>query len=244
MIRIVSLRKAALAGVCGALAWTVVLGGLQFLGLPSFDIVKELGTLAFPPDQVVRWGAVGLAAHGFVGICWALVYAYFFWSRVSWSPVLQGLAFSIIPAMLALFIVNPQFQLMHLHAGAIPLTWETILPSVSLAQLGGLLLGHAIYGLTVGAIYTRPVGLWRRTRDAGATLAAQVGGQVASRTVGRPVADSCSQPESSAAIRRSSTAAGAVTRWPQRAIMRVGRMISSSLSTSASPIFATDRRFI
>ena len=38
------------------------------------------------------------------------------------------------------------------------LTWETILPSVSLAQFGGLLLGHAIYGLTVGALYTRPVG--------------------------------------------------------------------------------------
>ncbi len=158
MIRIVSLRKAALAGVCGALAWTVVLGGLEFLGLPSFDIVKELGTLAFAPNEVLRWGAVGLAAHGFVGICWALVYAYFFWSRVSWPPALQGLAFSIVPAMLALFIVNPQFQLMHLHRDAVPLTWETVLPSISLAQLGGLLLGHAIYGLTVGAIYTRPVG--------------------------------------------------------------------------------------
>jgi beta-glucosidase/6-phospho-beta-glucosidase/beta-galactosidase len=128
------------------------------MGLPSFDIVKALGTLAFASDDPLGWGAVGLAAHGFVGICWALVYAYFFWSRVSWPPALQGLAFSIVPAMLALFIVNPQFQLMHLHQHAVPLTWETVLPSISLAELGGLLLGHAIFGLTVGAIYTRPVG--------------------------------------------------------------------------------------
>jgi beta-glucosidase/6-phospho-beta-glucosidase/beta-galactosidase len=158
LIRIVSLRKAALAGLCGALAWTAVLGGLQLLGLRSFDIVKELGTLAFAPDEPLRWGTVGLVAHGFVGICWALVYAYFFWSRVNWPPALQGLAFSIVPAMLALFIVNPQLELMHLHRDAVPLTWETVLPSISLAQLGGLLLGHAIYGLTVGAIYIRPVG--------------------------------------------------------------------------------------
>jgi beta-glucosidase/6-phospho-beta-glucosidase/beta-galactosidase len=158
LIRIVSLPKAALAGVCGALAWTAVLGGLQLLGKPSFDIVKELGTLAFAPDERLGWVAVGLAAHALVGICWAVVYAYFFWSRVNWPPALQGLAFSVVPAMLALFIVNPQFELMHLHREAVLLTWQTALPTISPAQLGGLLLGHAIYGLTVGAIYTRPVG--------------------------------------------------------------------------------------
>jgi beta-glucosidase/6-phospho-beta-glucosidase/beta-galactosidase len=158
LIRVVSFRKAAIAGVCGALAWTAVLGGLELLGMPSFDIVKELGTLAFAPDEPLRWGTVGLVAHAFVGICWALVYAYFFWSRVNWPPALQGLAFSIVPALLALFIVNPQFQLMHLHQDAVPLTWQSVLPSISLAKLGGLLLGHAIFGLTVGAIYTRPVG--------------------------------------------------------------------------------------
>ena len=127
MIRIVSLPKAALAGVCGALAWTAVLGGLQLLGKPSFDIVKELGTLAFAPDERLGWVAVGLAAHALVGICWAVVYAYFFWSRVNWPPALQGLTFSVVPAMLALFIVNPQFELMHLHREAVLLAWETAL---------------------------------------------------------------------------------------------------------------------
>jgi beta-glucosidase/6-phospho-beta-glucosidase/beta-galactosidase len=164
LIRVVSLRKAALAGVGGALAWTAVLGSLELLGLPLFDIVKEVGTLAFAPDEPLRWGAVGLVAHGLVGICWALVYAYLFWSRVNWHPALQGLAFSAIPALLALFIVNPQLQLMHLHQEVVQVTWEALLPSLSLDQFAGLLLGHAIFGLTVGAIYTNPVG-YRADRD-------------------------------------------------------------------------------
>ena len=158
MIRVVSLRKASLAGVCAALAWTTVLGSLDLMGVPSFDIVKELGTLAFAPDEPLRWGTVGLVAHGLVGICWALVYAYFFWARVNWPPALQGLAFSAVPAALALVIVNPQLRLMHLDQDVVALTWESLLPSISLTQLGGLLLGHAIFGLTVGAIYTHPVG--------------------------------------------------------------------------------------
>ncbi|HEU4957798.1 MAG TPA: family 1 glycosylhydrolase [Sphingomicrobium sp.] len=158
MIRVVSLRKASVAGVCGALVWTAALRGLDLLGLPSFDIVKELGTLAFAPDEPLRWGAVGLVAHGLVGICWALVYAYFFWSRVNLRPALQGLAFSTIPALLALFILHPQLQLMHLRQDVVTVTWETVLPSLSLSQLTGLLIGHAIFGLVVGAIYTHPVG--------------------------------------------------------------------------------------
>jgi beta-glucosidase/6-phospho-beta-glucosidase/beta-galactosidase len=158
LIRVVSLRKAAVAGVCGALAWTAVLGTIELAGLPLFNIVKELGTLAFGPDEVLGWGAVGLIAHGLVGICWALVYAYFFWSRVNWPPALQGLAFSLIPAILALFIVNPQLHLMHLDEDVARLTWDAVLPSISLTQLGGLLLGHSIFGLTVGALYTHPVG--------------------------------------------------------------------------------------
>ena len=158
MIRVVNLRKASVAGVCGALAWTVTLGGLGSLGLPLFDIVRELGTLAFAPDERLGWITVGLVAHSLVGVCWALVYAYFFFSRVTWPPALQGLAFSTFPALLALFVIHPQLQLMHLHQDVVKLTWDSILPSLSLSELSGLLLGHAIFGLTVGTIYTHPVG--------------------------------------------------------------------------------------
>ena len=158
MIRVVSLRKAAIAGIAGALAWTGVLGALDLLGLPLFDIVKQLGTLAFDPSDPLAWGALGLAAHCLVGVCWALAYAYFFWGRLNWPPALQGLAFSIVPAVLALFVVGPQLRLMHLHQQVALLSWHTAFSSITLAQLAGILLGHAIFGLVVGAIYTRPVG--------------------------------------------------------------------------------------
>jgi beta-glucosidase/6-phospho-beta-glucosidase/beta-galactosidase len=152
------LRKATLAGVAGALVWTVVLDGLELAGLPLFDIVKALGTLVFSADNVIGWTALGLVAHCVVGICWALAYAYFFWDRFAWPPAIQGLAFSIVPALLALFIVNPQLQLMHLGQQVVEVGWHSAFPPITLAQVAGILLGHAIFGLVVGAIYTRPVG--------------------------------------------------------------------------------------
>ena len=158
MIRIVALRKAAVAGAAGALAWEAALRGLAFAGVSTFDIVRSLGTLVTPAAEPWLWWPAGLAAHALVGIAWALFYAYFFWARLSWPPPLQGLAFSILPAMLTWLVMLPQLRLMHLPVQAVQLDWRLIAPSLSPAVIGGLLLGHAIFGLTVGAIYTRPAG--------------------------------------------------------------------------------------
>jgi beta-glucosidase/6-phospho-beta-glucosidase/beta-galactosidase len=156
LIRVVALRKAALAGAAGALAWEAAARGLILAGVPLFDIVRGLGTLVSADGPL--WWPVGLAAHMGVGVCWALVYAYFFWARFDWPPTVQGLAFSVIPAALALAIVGPQLELMHSDASIVALTLERLLPDLSAGHIGGLLLGHAIFGLTVGALYTRPVG--------------------------------------------------------------------------------------
>ncbi|HEU4704213.1 MAG TPA: family 1 glycosylhydrolase, partial [Sphingomicrobium sp.] len=158
MIRVVALRKAALAGAAGAVAWEAALRGLAFAGLPLFDIVKGLGTLAFGADLPLAWWPAGLVAHMLVGVCWALVYAYFFWGRFDWPPPLQGLAFSAIPAALALLIVSPQLRLMHMDQDQVRLTADLILPALGGLEIAGLLLGHAIFGLAVGALYTHPVG--------------------------------------------------------------------------------------
>ena len=158
MIRVVALRKAAVAGAAGAIAWEAALRGFSLAGFPLFDIVWSLGTLVFREDQSLAWWPVGLAAHMLVGICWALVYAYFFWGRFDWPPPLQGLVFSALPAALALLIVSPQLRLMHMDERQVQLTTDFILPSLSPREIAGLLLGHVIFGLTVGALYTRPVG--------------------------------------------------------------------------------------
>lgn len=158
MLRIVAFRKAVLAGAAGALAWEAVLRALMFFGFQSFDIVRELGTLLFPHGGAVEWWPAGMAAHALVGAAWALFYAYFFWARLDWAPPIQGLAFAALPAALAALIVYPQLQLMHLRQDMAQLDWRIFLVGLEQTKLGGLLLGHALFGLTVGAIYTHPVG--------------------------------------------------------------------------------------
>jgi hypothetical protein len=158
LLRIVAFRKAVLAGAAGALAWEAVLRALMFFGFQSFDIVRELGTLLFPHGGAVEWWPAGMAAHALVGAAWALFYAYFFWARLDWAPPIQGLAFAALPAALAALIVYPQFQLMHLREDMAQLDWRIFLVGLEQTKLGGLLLGHALFGLTVGAIYTHPVG--------------------------------------------------------------------------------------
>ena len=158
MLRVVAFRKAIAAGAAGAVVWEASLRLLALLGLPSFDLVRELGTLAFPSGGAAEWWPAGMAAHATVGAAWALFYAYFFWARFRWPPVLQGLAFAALPAALAALVVYPQLQLMHLRQDMVQLDWHEFLTGLEQTRLTGLLAGHALFGLTVGALYTHPVG--------------------------------------------------------------------------------------
>lgn len=158
MIRVVAFRKAAVAGAAGALAWEGAFRIAKLAGFEGFDLVRSLGTLAFPDGPWPAWWGLGLAAHVAVGISWALMYAYFFWARFEWKPPLQGLAFSVVPAVLALAVMLPQLRLMHLPQPIAQLTLDLVLPQLSIMEIAGLLVSHAIFGLTIGALYTRPVG--------------------------------------------------------------------------------------
>src|SRR5205823_8913142 len=145
-------------GAAGALVWEAAVRLLALLGLPMFNLVRELGTLLFRHGSAALWWPAGMIAHASAGAAWALFYAYFFWARFRWPPALQGLAFAALPAVLAIMIVVPQLQLMHLHQQDVQLDWRSILTGLEPAKLGSLLLGHALFGLTGGAIYTHPVG--------------------------------------------------------------------------------------
>ena len=157
-MKVVAFRKAALAGAAGAAAWELALRAAILAGIPTFDIVKSLGTLAFPAQRAFAWWPAGMAAHALVGICWALFYAQFFWARRNARPALQGLVFAMLPAFLAFTIMVPQLRLMHLASDDVVLTRELILPQLSPVGIVGLVIGHAIFGLVVGTLYVRPVG--------------------------------------------------------------------------------------
>lgn len=158
MIRVVSYWKAVYAGVAGALAWEAVARLLIWLGLPMFDMVRLLGTLFADTCQPTLWWPLGLLLHAGIGALWATFYAYFFWSMLNRPPAVQGLAFAAIPGVLAVLIIRPQLELMHMpdvsevgYSGMFGLSGDWQAPV-------GILLGHAIYGLVMGALYMRPVG--------------------------------------------------------------------------------------
>jgi beta-glucosidase/6-phospho-beta-glucosidase/beta-galactosidase len=156
LIRSVDLSKAVKAGAAGALAMEVASYALRLGGIHSIDLARELGSVLVPMDHGVGW-AGGLVAHLAVGVAWALFYAYFVWGRLKWPPVLQGLAFSAAPAILAILFVYPQLKLMQAHNDIATLQLRD-LTQQSLQALLSIVAMHAIYGVVVGLIYRLPVG--------------------------------------------------------------------------------------
>lgn len=159
MIRRVAFPKAIAGGLAGAAAWELVIRLLRVAGVPLGDLVHLLGTMLVGQAPAGLWWPAGMALHLGVGAVWAIFYAYFFWSTFDWRPPLQGLAFSFIPILLAGLVMLPQLGWMH------PLVLRGELSRPGLFDIGegwggpaGIILGHLIYGLALGALYTRPVG--------------------------------------------------------------------------------------
>jgi glycosyl hydrolase family 1 len=158
MIRIVSIRKAALAGAAGALAWEAAFRPLLLAGVQAPDIVQVLGTLFTDGRETWSWWITGFALHLGVGVLWAIFYAYFFWSLLAWPPIYQGLVFSILPTFLAEFVMFPQLKLMHAGTFVAHENAWTLLHKLSSGERAGILAGHLIFGAVLGLLYTRPVG--------------------------------------------------------------------------------------
>jgi beta-glucosidase/6-phospho-beta-glucosidase/beta-galactosidase len=157
MIRIVALRKAITAGLAGA----AVMEAFSFVtaraGLPTVDLVAELSSIEFhrfPPVAVVA----GIVAHLSIGVCWAVFYAFFFWGRFHLRPIVQGLLFALLPATLAILVVYPELALMRVQAPALTLDVHRFFAPLTVAIVGSLLVSHALFGLTIGVMYRRPVG--------------------------------------------------------------------------------------
>src|SRR5688500_17679380 len=156
MIRRVAFKKAIFCSARCALAWEIVVRALILIGVPLSDLVRVLGTMVAGEDaEFWEWWPIGMAMHALVGAIWAIFYAYFFWSFYDYPPTLQGVIFSLIPTLLAGFIMIPQMDFMT----------ERGLPQFRMFALGigwlgpvSVLAGHLIYGAVMGTIYTRPVG--------------------------------------------------------------------------------------
>lgn len=155
MIRRVAFKKAILGGALGALAWEVAVRVLILSGVPMFDLVNVLGTMIVGRGaEFWEWWLVGMPMHALVGSIWAIFYAYFFWSFYDYRPTVQGVLFSLLPAILAGLIMIPQMDYM---IGSTP-RFRSFAVGVGWLGPVSVLLGHLIYGAVLGTIYMRPVG--------------------------------------------------------------------------------------
>ena len=159
MIRRVAFKKAALAGALGGRAREAVARIADLVGAPVFDLVRFLGTMTVGDGPWWEWWPAGMAMHLLVGVIWAVFYAYFFWSLFDLRSALQGMIFSLLPAILAGLIMVPQMDLMRVGTpgGRLP-NYGVFAFRLGLWGPVSIVLGHLIYGAVMGSLYTRPVG--------------------------------------------------------------------------------------
>jgi hypothetical protein len=158
VIRVVAIRKAVAAGVGGAIAMEIFSRAGALLGLKTIDFIAELSSVAFRGSRLLADSAA-VIAHLTVGVCWAIFYAFFFWGRLrKLRPALQGLIFAVLPALLATFVVYPELALIRHQVDIINLTLAGFFAPLSAPAVASILIGHALFGLTMGAIYRKPVG--------------------------------------------------------------------------------------
>lgn len=127
-----SLKKAAVAGLAGTVAMTVLMTVAPKMGMPEMNIGAMLAT---------RMGgvvALGWMAHFAIGTGLAVAYALFLASRLPGPGIIRGAIFSLLPWLAAQIIVMPMMG-MGLFSG-------------SMAMAGASLAGHLVYGATIGGV--------------------------------------------------------------------------------------------
>ncbi|MGH2567669.1 MAG: DUF6789 family protein [Bacteroidota bacterium] len=132
-----NLQKAAIAGVLGTIAMTIMTMVSPMMGMPEMDIPQMLaGFMGFP--VVVGW-----LAHFMIGTTFGLVYAYLFVGKLPGAPWIKGALYGLFPWLLAQIMVNPMM-------GAGVFATNTDAPMM---MVMGSLIGHLVYGAVVGLVY-------------------------------------------------------------------------------------------
>jgi uncharacterized membrane protein YagU involved in acid resistance len=125
--------KAIAGGVAGTVVMTVVgVFVAPMMGIPKMNPADMLAG-AMGGNHLLGW-----IGHFMIGTALALVYAAVA-SKLPGAPWLRGALFAIAPWLMAELLVIPMMG-MPLFSG-------------SAIMAGGSLMGHLLYGATVGAIY-------------------------------------------------------------------------------------------
>ncbi len=125
--------KAVIGGIVGTLLMTAVgLWGAPMMGIAPMNPANMLA-MAMGNNLVLGW-----MGHLMIGTILAIIYA-FVQSYLPGSAPVRGALYALAPWLMAQIIVIPMMG-MPVFSG-------------SMAMAGGSLIGHLVYGVTVGLIY-------------------------------------------------------------------------------------------
>jgi hypothetical protein len=141
--------RAALAGLIATIIMSIIQAMAPMMGLPRMEIAAMVGSM-FGSSLEVGW-----IVHLMMGtILWAAVYAYIVEPRLGGAPWVRGLTYGFL---LAVFVLVIGFPLV----GAM---FSSLTPKPGFLGMGmggaigamGVIVGHLVYGLVLGAIYGHP----------------------------------------------------------------------------------------
>lgn len=134
------------AGLVGTAAMTLLMAVGPAMGMPRMNMVGTLGTM-FVPDGLGATALGGLL-HFAMGVVFAAVYAALWRAGVGTASLVWGLVFGVVHGILAAAVM-PAMRSLH------PRRPE--LPADATAAVG-VVIGHALYGVVVAAVYRALVG--------------------------------------------------------------------------------------
>lgn len=158
--------RAFLIGSLGAIALMALLDTFTMLGVVDFSLEIFVGSMLRGSVHGVHNWTVGFIANLFVGGLFGMFYAYFFEYVFKRSSVPRGLIVGLVHSVVAALAVFPFFQILSEQIGAVAYPRFGFFGfGQGLALPALLLVGHLIYGATMGLLYG-PVRLKRvRLRD-------------------------------------------------------------------------------
>jgi uncharacterized membrane protein YagU involved in acid resistance len=144
---------AVAAGVAGTIVMSILLMLAPMMGLPKMDIV---GMLAMMFTKTANT-ALGWILHLMMGIVFAIIYAVLWSAGVGAAGAGSGALFGAAHWLIVGVIMGMGVALMHagVKVGTVkaPGYWMAANGNGLMAFIGGL-IGHVVFGLVVGLVYT------------------------------------------------------------------------------------------
>jgi uncharacterized membrane protein YagU involved in acid resistance len=141
---------AIVAGLVGALIFSLVMMMAPQMGMPKMAIWETLGAM-FSPDGNV---SLGWVMHLMMGLIFGIIYAALWTAGLGSVTVVGGLIFGIVH-WLVVGLMMGGMPMMHagIKAGTVSTPGVYMLNNGGMKSFMGGLIGHIIFGVVVALVY-------------------------------------------------------------------------------------------